>query len=168
MDIPGTGQFVIVTNTQDNPRVIPSRVQELLDLRLPPHEPVAVEDAWLSSPLLVEQMQLGHIVAKRSDTIPPRDQFKVDPKHGLSQKEEQFVYTVVRGEFTAQVKANIDLADHIDRTGRPRQGSQVTKKYLQERHQPMLEAIFDLEGRMKNRAEVKREVKKALKKIEAL
>lgn len=169
MDIPGTGQFLIALNKEKSPRVFPPPDRDTRDLTLYPFEEVAIEETWLKSPLLVGQVQQGNVALRYDDLIPPRGRHDLAPEFEktLTANEKQFVYAITRLDLTDQVKANIRLADLV-RSGAPAQGVKVNREYLKNRHRTTLRAALELESRHQNRKEIKTELTKAIRKIEAM
>lgn len=169
MVVPGTG-FLIAENKQKTNLVFPPPNQDVRDLILTPAEEIPIEEDWLKSPLFMGKVQAGDVTLRRDETLPQRGAHQIAKEYEdlLPPTDKQFVYTICRYDITEGVRANIHLADRLDRAGRPQQGTRVTKAFLQGRHIHILKAALELEGRYQDRSAVKKELRQEIKKIEAL
>lgn len=172
-----TKTFTVAYNAGPGTLAYPGpRSGEERDLILKPWRHTPVPEYFLGDLRFRQDAKAGKFELKSVDELPLDDHFKLDEKfdNSLSPAARQMALSICSEEYKAdsrgmnRFKDFINLPDQIGPNGRPRGDSKVTVRYLKETHRYFLEAVLDLENRWQKRKNVLRDVRAALKKIEAL
>ena len=171
MDIQGEGGFLIAKKSGTSTMIVRSpKPGDFEDLVIPPHKEVTVDEAWLKVPYFVRDVDAGKIELRRSDTFPVETPWTVAQEFEgqLEDGQKQLAKTICELPLSEQYLSAIHIGELVNDQGIPRQGARVTKSYLVEKHLPFLKATLALEGRWQKRKKVTDELKRAIKRIEAL
>lgn len=169
--------FVVAYNGGPGTLAYPGpRSGEVRDLVLKPWRYTPVPDYYLNDLRFRQDVRKGLLKLEQVADMPDDSHTRLSEKYDtlLSARVKQLVLALCSGDYKNDERGmnrfrdQINLPDHIRDDGRPIPNSNVTVKWLKEQHRYFLEAVLDLESRWQKRKPVLRDVRSALKKIEAL